>query len=252
MVVLGADKYIDWRFARPDTIDEYTQAIKDANGTVGIAHPFEFGSPLCTGCYWDFRIQNWQNVDYIEVWSGPFPHSAFKNELAFTWWTELLNQGRRIAASSGRDWHGPSEKLPLTTATWLGLENGIIDSGTVKAALSAGRSFVTCGPVLDISLSDGSGSHGLGETVESGEYTLAITIDESRRRAIWEQFGLHTKSIRLIHNGTVVKTIPCEGSYTGTCTLNLSPGWFRVEAYGHYIEEDNKLLAFSSPIYIGK
>ncbi|MDR0731630.1 MAG: CehA/McbA family metallohydrolase, partial [Treponema sp.] len=136
MVVLGADEYIDWRFARPETIDEYTQAIKNVRGVVGIAHPFEFGSPLCTGCYWDFKVQNWETIDYIEVWSNPFPHSALKNHLAFEWWTSLLNQGHHLAAAAGWDWHRLEKgKPPLPPATWLGLRDGRIDTAGVRDAL---------------------------------------------------------------------------------------------------------------------
>jgi hypothetical protein len=253
MVVLGADSYIDWRFARPDDIDTYIEKIKAVHGVVGIAHPFNVGSPLCTGCYWDFKVQNWNNVDYIEVWSEPFPHAHFKNALAFQWWTSLLNQGHKIAAAAGRDWHGLDKGRDLlTTATYLGLRDGLISAAAVKDALSAGRSFVTCGPVLDITVSNGDGSHGLGETIKAGEYTLNLSLDETKRRDVWERFGVRTRSIRLVQNGEPVQTIPCDGSYQGTCAVNLSPGWFRVEGYGQYVKEDNKLLTFSSPIYIHK
>jgi hypothetical protein len=256
MLVLGADKYIDWRFARPETIDEYTRAIKDARGIVGIAHPFEFGSPLCTGCHWDFKVQNWEAVDYIEVWSNPFPHSKLKNHLAFQWWTGLLNQGHRLAATAGWDWHAPAAKgeAPLPPATWLGLREGEINLAAVREALEGGRSFVTIGPFAEISLTGKNGqSCGLGETVGAGSCTLSVTVDESRRRPVWASFGIATKSIRLVHNGTVIKQLPYpQNKAPGSLTANLSldPGWLRVEGYGDYLGNEDKLLFFSSPIYI--
>jgi hypothetical protein len=257
LLVIGAEKYIDWRFALPENIDTYIAEIKAVNGIVGIAHPFNVGSPLCTGCYWDFKIHNWNNVDYIEVWSEPFPQERFKNNLAFNWWTKLLNRGYKLAAGSGRDWHGPDKEDVLTSATYLGLQDGIITGVTVKEALAKGRTFVTCGPVLHITLSNAFGTCGLGETAAAGECTLTIHLDESKRRSVWERFGLRTKFIQIVHNGTTVQKIPCDGVYTGTLSLNLSPGWVRVEGYGYYNYkgkyniDDHKLLVFSSPIFIG-
>jgi hypothetical protein len=253
MVVLGADEYIDWRFARPETIDEYTRAIKKVRGVIGIAHPFEFGSPLCTGCRWDFKVQNWDAIDYIEVWSNPFPHSKLKNHLAFDWWTELLNQGHHLAATAGWDWHGlEKDKPPLPPATWLGLRDNRIDTAGVREALETGRSFVTLGPFAELSLTGENGqSYGLGETVPAGNYRLNLTVDESRRRKIWDAFGIVTRNIRLVQGGSIRESLPCRpGQAIPAVDLKLQPGWLRLEGYGDYLGTEDKLLFFSSPIYI--
>jgi hypothetical protein len=252
MVVLGADEYIDWRFARPETIDEYTRAVKNVRGVVGIAHPFEFGSPLCTGCYWDFKVRNWETVDYIEVWSNLFPHSKLKNYLAFNWWTSLLNQGHRLAATAGWDWHRPEKKPPLPPATWLGLRDGRIDTASVREALEMGRSFVTLGPFAGLSLAGENGqSYGLGEIAAAGNYRLNLTVDESRRRKIWTPFGIATKTIRLVQGGNVIESLPYSpGQTILTADMRLQPGWLRLEGYGDYMGAEDKLLFFSSPVYI--
>jgi hypothetical protein len=253
MVVLGAEEYIDWRFARPDTIDEYTQAIKNVRGVVGIAHPFEFGSPLCTGCYWDFKVRNWKTIDYIEVWSEPFPHSKLKNHLAFDWWTGLLNQGHRLAATAGWDWHNLKEhNPPLPPATWLGLRDGRIDKVTVREALEGGRSFVTLGPFAELSLEGEKGqSYGLGDTAGPGNYRLSLKVDENRRRKIWAPFGIATKTIRLVHNGTPIASLPSGPDQAIlTADLKLQEGWLRMEGYGDCMGAKDKLLFFSSPVYI--
>ena len=250
MVVIGADRYIDWRFALPEDIDSHIAHIKAVNGVVGIAHPFRVGSPFCTGCRWEFKVQNWNQIDYIEIWEGTFPHSQFSNTLSFRWWTDLLNRGYKIAAGSGRDWHREETGEALTTATWLGIKDGIISTASVREAIAAGRTFVSCGPVMELSLRDGGGVYGLGETVKAGEYTLSLVVDESRRRRIWEGFNIKTQTLRLVHNGSVIKTISCNGSHEESCRLALSPGWLRAEGYGSYLDEADKLLFFSSPIYI--
>jgi hypothetical protein len=252
MVVLGAEEYVDWRFVRPETIDEYTRAIKSVRGVIGIAHPFEFGSPLCTGCYWDFKVRNWEAIDYIEVWSNPFPHSKFKNLLAFDWWTSLLNQGHRLAATAGWDWHGPEKERPLPPATWLGLRDGRIDTAAVREALEEGRSFVTLGPFAGVSLTGEDGqSRGLGETLRAGNYRLSLELDENRRRKIWAPFGIAAKTIRLVQGGTVIESLSCGPGQTSlTADLRLLPGWLRLEGYGDCMGAEDKLLFFSSPFYI--
>jgi len=254
LVVLGADRFVDWRFARPETIDASLREIREAGGTVGIAHPFEFGSPFCTGCHWDFKVQNWDLVDYIEVWSEPFPLSSprgrVKNPLAFEWWTELLQEGHRIAAASGRDWHGPDEKPVLPGVTYLGLEGPAITAPGVKAALRAGRTFVTLGPVLDAALSWEGGACGLGGTAPPGLCTLSLSLGSDRRKPRWEPFGLSPRELRLVHNGRTLGAIPCGGEYRGTRRLDLEPGWLRVELYGAWGDRRETLLAFTSPMYI--
>lgn len=68
MLVLGANDFVDWRDAQPDNIDEKIKQVKAVGGIVGIAHPYQLGSPLCTGGRWEFNVRDWRNVDYIEVW----------------------------------------------------------------------------------------------------------------------------------------------------------------------------------------
>ena len=251
MLVIGAEKYVDWRFATSDTIDEYTQAVKEAGGVTGIAHPFQLGSPMCTGCYWDFEVRNWKNIDYLEVWSQPFPQKHFKNEIAFKWWTDLLNQGHKLAASSGWDWHNLEPDAPvLPAATWLGLREGAINTQTVKEALASGRTIVSCGPFPDLCLRQGDQIFYPGDTMKSGEVSLSIAVDENRRKKIWNFFEIHTEKLCLVHNGRSLKSFLPGSSLSWNENIWLSPGWLRLEGYGSLYGQKEKLLFFSSPWYI--
>ena len=118
MQVLYAEKFIDWRRATPDTIDSFISQIKAVNGIVGVAHPFEVGSPMCTGCFFDFKIRDWEAVDYIEVWSKDSPTTRFDNPMSFAMWTDLLNKGFHLAISAGRVWHWETEKKH-SSATYI-------------------------------------------------------------------------------------------------------------------------------------
>jgi hypothetical protein len=248
--VIGAEKYVDWRLARIDTIDQYTREIKAARGAVGIAHPFALGSPICTGCRWDFKVRDWRHIDYVEVWSNPFPQRHLKNTLAFEWWTGLLNQGHRLGASAGWDWHRMPRDKPLPAATWLALEGGIINTGTVREALSAGRTIVTCGPLPEILLRRGDRLFYPGDSLDRGPANIRVTLDEGRRREIWGSFGIRCTRIALVQNGKTVKSFPPGENGPPEPELDLAPGWLRVEGYGDLQNEGGKLLFFTSPYYI--
>lgn len=251
MLVLGADRYVDWRFALPDDIDAHIAEIQSVNGVVGIAHPYAIGSPMCTGCHWMFMVDHWENVDYIEVWHEPFPANNYINNLAFEMWTSLLNRGFHLAATEGRDWHCPSLEPVHFVATYIGVEDGVINTLTVREAIRAGRTFVSGGPTMDVLLTAADGTaYGLGQTAPAGACSVRVAVDETVRRSAWEAFGLKTKSIRLVHRGETVARFDCDGPTTHVFALDLASGWIRVELYGDYLGEADKLLAFSSPIYL--
>ena len=90
MLVLGANDFVDWRDAQPDNIDEKIKQVKAVGGIVGIAHPYQLGSPLCTGGCWEFNVRDWRNVDYIEVWHQNLYSAKRENERALELWTSLL------------------------------------------------------------------------------------------------------------------------------------------------------------------
>lgn len=253
LLVIGADKYVDWRLATPDNIDTYTTQIQQANGAVGIAHPCAPGSPFCTGCHWDFNIKDWRQVNYIEVWSGPFPLLEPYNEPGFQWWTDLLNKGHRLAASSGRDWHGPDEGEPQhMPATYLGLARGEVNTLTAREALRAGRVYVTGGPEISLSLTQEGRRFGLGDTAKAGEAEISVTLDNTARMAQWAKFGIRARQLDLVQNGAPVVSIPLNGDEKETVRQGISlwPGWLRLEVMGDYLGKADQLLAFTSPVYV--
>lgn len=70
MLVFGIEEIVDWRDADLFNIDTKIAEVKAKGGLVGIAHPFDPGNPICTGCHWEFDVHNWENVDAIEIWNG--------------------------------------------------------------------------------------------------------------------------------------------------------------------------------------
>ncbi|MBW7461520.1 CehA/McbA family metallohydrolase, partial [Paenibacillus sepulcri] len=153
MVTVGLSALADWREANRGNIHSGVSAVHHHGGAAGLAHPFRIGSPACTGCYWEYEVDDWNSLDYIEVWSGTFAPIKTDNSRAFSLWTDKLNEGYRLAATSGRDWHEQSETDEPVSVTYLGLEDeaGQVSEEAVKA-LRQGRVSVTIGPLVTLEL----------------------------------------------------------------------------------------------------
>jgi hypothetical protein len=152
-----------------------------------------------------------------------------------------LNLGWRVPFSTGTDWFlydFSRVYVPvadeLTVPAWL-------------AALQAGKSFITNGPLLEFTV-DG---HELGEVVALSEPKSVQVRAEARGRNDFH-------GLELIHNGQVIHTIP--SAATGNhfrAALDLSlrldqPGWLalRIPLEAGKNELGRPLFAHTSPIYV--
>jgi len=256
MVAMGIDKYVDWREIGPKDIDRGIANIHQAGGLAGVAHPFCMGSPMCTGCYWSYEIKDWSKVDYIEVWSEPFPSIEAKNIRAFRLWTDLLNQGYRLTAVSGRDWHGGDCGSDPVSVTYLGIEEDAEDmEKAVKEAIAGGRASLTMGPLLlmQAELEKDSSLYALGDIVyikcRNQKAKVTVNIDYSVRKDKW---SLDDADMSIALFGNVGKL--CEGKISRERSEisfevpleNLK--WVRAELYGRMKNIDT-MIAFTNPIY---
>ena len=148
MLVTDCKEFVDWRDAVPDNIDEKIAEVKKRGGMVGIAHPYELVSPMCTCCFWDYHVKKWENVDYIEVWSKPFPPSKSANERAFSLWTGLLDKGYHLAATYGKDWHKKSDETEPYGCTYIGTESETLTGAEIKKAVQNARRSITNRPFI--------------------------------------------------------------------------------------------------------
>lgn len=247
MLVLGCPEYVDWRYALPDTIDESIQKIRALGGIVGVAHPYELGSPICTGGCWEYHVHKWENVSYIEVWSEEFPSIKTANHRSVAMWNGLLDKGYHLAATHGKDWHGAVIENVPSGCTYLGIagdctpENG-------KEAVKCGRTVVTMGPLFTMQVQKSGKTYEIGETAESGEAEFKFFTDMRAREEMWARFAFAPAEIRLIGNGgEVLEKIP----YSAELLLPfiLTRGWYRAELWGNAMGK-NCCLAMTSPIYV--
>ncbi|MFD0710477.1 CehA/McbA family metallohydrolase [Paenibacillus sp. GCM10027626] len=264
MVTVGLETFVDWRKAEPNTIHASVAGVHEQGGVAGLAHPFRIGTPVCTGCFWEFNIRDWNDFDYIEVWSTTFAPVKQDNQRAFALWTKLLNEGVRIAATSGRDWHRHEETEDPLSVTYLGLreeESASIQESAVNA-LKEGRVAVTIGPLvtMEVCSEAGEAAYGLGAAVPAGHpdkkecYTSRVRVSFSVREGMWQ---LPAQSYRLVVNGSegglAEMSIGAEDNHyeIGLGSSEKRPVWIRAELWGN-VRGVHALIAFTNAIYFDR
>jgi len=249
MLVLGAEKYVDWRFYNPDTIDSAVTLIKEYNGVVGVAHPFAMGNPVCTGCRWEFNI-SWNNVDFIEVWSNGWPLVQLDNAFAFRFWTDLLNKGYRLAATNGRDWHEKDEFAKHYAVTYLGIDGDELNQKEALNALKNGRTYVTAGPQMEFTVIEDNRHAYPGDEVMHGSVLAKLLVMPDHRKEIWGGYGINPEYCIIVANGTEILRTGFDINQEVEVYLPVEKGWIRAELYGNYMGFSDMMLAFTSPVYV--
>ncbi|WP_325176803.1 CehA/McbA family metallohydrolase [Paenibacillus alkalitolerans] len=267
MLTLGYDAgdYVDWRVMGPEDIHRGIEQVHRLGGIVGVAHPFRIGNPVCTGCYWEFLVNRWSDVDYVEVWNGPFPSVRRENVRAFRFWTRLLNEGCRIPAISGRDWHRTAPDDGPVSVTYIGLEDNGEETteGRLLQAIREGRAAVTTGPLLTLQVTTESGQRfRIGDTVRvgasgsvSGSASTIVTVRlEVRCDVRSGHWALSHPSMNLRVAGSdgfcAEEILEQSGNYIcADFELDASRlSWLRAELYGE-MNGVSTLLAFTNCIY---
>lgn len=244
MLVLGAHSFVDWRDAVPENIDEKIKEVKACGGVVGIAHPYQLGSPLCTGGRWEFHIRDWSAVDYIEVWHDDFTALKSENDRALALWTELLDRGYKIAAAYGRDWHRQEDRGHYG-CTYADLDS--MDAAGIKRAIRMGKTVISTGAKFFFRLHRYGETYSIGETLKKGTYTFSFFTDLHSRSKNMGDEAVTYKKIKVVTNGnkTVLETMYDERHVR----LRLERGhWYRAELWGT-VDGEDKALAITSPVY---
>lgn len=245
MLVLGAKGFIDWRSATPDNIDDKINEVKALGGVVGIAHPYQIGSPICTGGRWEFNVRHWKNVDYMEIWHEDLRCQTSENVKSLELWTSLLDKGYKLAASYGRDWHRP-EGDGLYGCTYIDVD-AVPNEQKVLRAIRLGKTVVSTGAKFFFRLHRHGSTYYIGDILRKGTYTFSFFTDlHSRQKDIISDV-IDYKTIKVITNGgrTVMET-RCDERHV---RLKLeSNSWYRAELWGT-INGEKRPLAITSPVY---
>ncbi|MEE1321861.1 MAG: CehA/McbA family metallohydrolase [Acutalibacteraceae bacterium] len=239
MLCLGTDKFTDWR--RFDNIDEPIEFLRKSGGIVGIAHPFQLGTPICTGGRWDYEISKWENVNYMEIFSEGAPYLNAPNKRARKLWHSLLDKGYRITPTMGRDWHRKRANTFISACTYLLCGEELSDI-EMKTAIEKGRTVVSAGPLFYFKTQDGET---IGDSIEAGNKSLSFVTDFSRHERVDAERKITPDKIVIV-SSEGEKEYP----FTDELTLTLkSSQWYSAELWGSIDGKQDMLLALTAPIY---
>lgn len=249
MLVQGCTSCLDWEAVSQDTLEDFLPQIHKAGGLVGPAHPFRPGNPFGTGCHWEYHIRNWNHFDFYEVLSGENPTRQYFNRRALAHWTKLLDQGCRLAPTSGIDWHRPLKEGAVYASTWLGTEEAALTPEQMQQALKNGRTAVSTGPVPCFSLLDGSREAFPGDEVRSGSVEVRVSADMVRRAEQWGRWQVIPQYWRITGPGgeSLCQLSFCQGKEQ-TAKLSAMPLWCRAELYGT-VQGEASLIGLTGPVY---
>ena len=241
IVVTGGGSKLDWRTITPDNIDDclaYAQEVGDM-----VAHPHRLGWPLCSCCHNDFKINDWQNIDAIEVWSHFNPHRDKASGQAIAQWQSLLCQGYRISALYGYDWHEPDLTPPIYAHTYLGCRE--LNPKSIVKAVKEGRTYVSTGLRLSVTLTVQGDTYTVGDTACQGVGKLKLQVEPDDN--YYHVDGVEINEIKIIGEDWVLSA-PCDMS-GGEWEVNARGKFLRVELVGS-VNGQQGLVAVTSPIWL--
>lgn len=262
MLAHGADYDVDWREATIDTIDVYMKEVQEANGLVGIAHPFDMGSPICTGCHWDYQVQDYNLVNYIEIWNSNQPQEKSESILAYDFWLDKLKKGYEISCSAGRDWHRPDGRDANMGVTYLLIEEAELTADNFKSALRQGQFYVTLGPVVDFQLQtqDAGRAYQIGDRLASAELDvkggqIKVVVHPTELRDL-KQFAVENAQLTVWNNEEVIyqsdhlNLLDSDWEIEIPLTEDLTKGYVRFDLRADFRGVKATPVVVGNPIYI--
>ncbi len=214
---------------------------------VGYVHPFDTkpdpadtAAPLSYELPVDVALGK---VDYLEVMG--YSDHLVTSEI----WYRLLNCGFRLPAAAGTDAFPNFASLrgPPGLVRVFVHSGATLDHRSWLAALKAGRTFVTNGPLLEFSVA----GHAIGDEIRlsAGSHRLTARVGLRSNVAV--------DHLEIIGNGKVVASIALRGDRTAandTISIPASTsGWYVLRAYSDRAELpvlDLYPFASTSPIYV--
>lgn len=140
------ETYVPWDSINRHKPELLFAACKAHDAITGVAHPFSYGDPFARGCRFEMTINDFSNVDYIEIINNPESlHEV--NEPGILWWESLVLKGERLAACAGMDLHNLAD-MSMKYATYAEGEPGGDAVAELKTAVRRQRTWVSNGMLL--------------------------------------------------------------------------------------------------------
>ena len=239
-LALGIHRWIDWRTGFNGwKMQEAAQATHEAGGLFIMAHPNDIGSPVCTGCKWEYEDFDYGSADAIEIWNGTWPGDEDSNPKTLHLWRTIQEKNKDLTATSGSDYHGSKDwgnGLPLTYIYARQLSVPALLKG-----IRRGRVLISSGPWLSLQVTDGIDGPpaGIGDTLHTHQRRVSVA-------AGWEHAPsgarLNLRSSQGILASQIVEE--CGEEHQPIETLPEDRLWLEMFA------EDGTLLAITNPVKV--
>lgn len=208
--------------------------------------------PLLVPWAWVDGETDLSQVVALEIWNDPsWPDNAAANPGAVALWTEMLNDGHRLTAIGGSDFHTP---LPSQTedgrpvdrhhislpSTYVYAE--ALGGEAILAAVRQHRAYMSLGPTVALTAVAG------GERFMIGDDIGAVAGEIMVEAAVTGEGEL---TAELVHNGAVVDRASGAGRAELRLTLKADPassGWLRLDVR----DGAGRFLAVTNPIWHGR
>jgi hypothetical protein len=186
-VVLGVSRVPEWRDLETRGLDALAEEVHAEGGLVCVAHPAALGSPVCSGCAWEWPISP-ASVDLWEIFNASRPSA----EVPLAVWRQLVRDGSGAAPVGAGDVHSTAAAAHTRIATHVYVRER--STRGVLEALRARRLFSSRGGRLDFWLAGPRGEIALvGERTAGSGWTPRvcsdgeITIHEVDDRAVYAE-----------------------------------------------------------------
>lgn len=178
LVALGVRRVSEWRDLEIRGIDRLAADVHAAGGVVCIAHPAALGSPVCSGCAWDWPVSP-ESIDLWEVFSASRPNA----DVPLALWQQLVAAGASTAPIAAGDVHSTSAAARPRIATHVYVRERSTEA--VLEALRARRLFASQGEPVGFWLETSDGRTVLaGERVQGTAWTAHVADDRLAIRAV--------------------------------------------------------------------
>lgn len=225
-----------------DCVDEISAEHPDA--VFSINHPFDMGNPICTGCHFEFNIDDYSNFSYLELINGENSEDSKSTKLAYRFWKKLLNGGYKLAALGGRDWHVKSKDDDTVPINMLGIDGEINEKNILNAIRNA-NTYITYGPIFTYNFENIE----LGNDISKCEFSGEISILNGNFKNT-AYINANPQKIVIYNNNERIfeKDICYEDKID--FIINPKKGYLRFEVLGELKGKENIRLVTTSPIFI--
>jgi hypothetical protein len=208
--------------------------------------------PLLNPWAWLDKEADLRHVHGLEVWNDPlWPPNAQANPRAVALWTAWLNEGYRITAIGGSDFHF----LPGEHKTYPGEYPGLptthvyaeqLSGAAILAGLRERRVYVSLGPQVSFR------AHANGKTFEIGDDLGQAHSGGAVELVAGVSNHQETVRMQVLKNGQVLAQATARGGAEGLLRFGdpadaAQPAWYRLDVF----DGDGRLLALTNPIFAG-